>query len=61
MHVERTNDAAVALYTKAGYVQQPEDAAARGFAAALRLTHRDPLLMFKALCRHESGESKDRA
>lgn len=47
LHVERSNAGARALYEQCGYVQLPENAVNLGFTTALKVQHRDVVLLYK--------------
>jgi len=49
LHVERSNDAAIALYESAGYRKQPETARHAAFTAALGLRQQEPMLYYRSL------------
>lgn len=53
LHVERSNEAAIALYEQEGYVRQPESPMYVAFTRALNLEHREPLLFHKRLAEPE--------
>lgn len=47
LHVERSNAGARKLYEQCGYLQRPENAVNLGFTTALKVMHRDVVLLYK--------------
>jgi len=54
LHVEASNDGALALYESAGYSKLPKTPMYNTFTTALHLSHREPLLMYKPLAVNEA-------